>query len=160
MLLIASALGATSTPALADPGAGSGTGSAEDAGDPYVTQIVPTCRVFVVPSVGEICGYQFLDDWKTVADADAELVLRRAEVKALAEQRDAERARAEALDDALDSREVLIGTLSKSLAEERTRYLDLDDKYQHARSTSWTTWLGWGVAAVAASALAGAILLN
>lgn len=153
VLLTVFALGATSIPALADPA----TDEAADA--PYQTQVVPTCRVFQVVGIGDVCGYQFLDDWRAVAAADAELVLRRSEVKTLAEARDAERARADALDDALDGREALIKTLNTSLADERTRYLDLDSKYQRARSSHWTTWVGWGVAAVVGSALAGALLL-
>lgn len=155
LLSIAFVLGATSTPTLAEPDAG-----AEDAGEPYQVQIVPRCKVYQVPGVGEICGYLFLDDWRAVATADAELVLRRAEVDALTKERDAERERGDKLDSALESREILIGKLSTSLEDERKRFLELDEKYQRARGTRWTTWVAWGLAACAASALAGIILAD
>lgn len=150
LLSIAFVAGLTSTPALADDAPDAG---ADDA--PYVTVIVPRCKVYDVPVIGEVCGYIYLDDWKAVAAADAELVLRRAEVKALAAARDAERDRADANADAITLREDLVESLTSELDDERRRYLELDRRYQEARGTPWHAWVGWGIAAVAVGALAG-----
>lgn len=156
LLSIAFALGATSTPALADQDAGVDAGP--EAAAPYVTQVIPACKVFDVPMLGPVCGYQFLDDWKAVARADAELVRRRAEVLALEAQRDAERDRAVALEEALQVRADQVGHLVVELDAERARLLELDRKYQDARGTPWHAWVGWGVATVAAGVIAGVLL--
>lgn len=152
LLWIAFVAGLTSTPALADE-----PEPAEEIA-PYVTRVIPGCKLFDVPMIGQVCGYQFLDDWKTVAAADAELVLRRGEVLALAQARDAERDRADVLAEALRLREDMLGHLVAELDTERGRLIDLDRKYQKERGAPWHAWVGWGVATVAVSALAGVLL--
>lgn len=46
---------------------------------PYQVQIVPACTRYVLLAGGEVCGYRDIEDWRTVARADAELVACRAQ---------------------------------------------------------------------------------
>lgn len=142
-----------STSALAD--------DTDDGAAPYQTQVIPTCRVFIVPSVGEICGYQYLDDWRAVARADAELVLLRSKVVLLEGALAAERERGDLLAQALDVREGTVATLVASLAAERTNLIDLDRKYQDARTApNWMGRIGWSAAIVVGGVLAGVLVFS
>lgn len=129
------------------------------ADDVYEPQVVPACTKYTVPGVGTICGYANIEDWKAVLEADAELVLRR-------EQAKKEAARADALDLQVKSLQDQVRTYAKTqvMLVGRTEKLTvdlvaLDKKYQNERArSSWGSPVGWTLAAVSTSLLAGMLI--
>jgi hypothetical protein len=144
-----------------------GTTSRSWAGDDYVyvpplaysPKIVPQCGKFAVPSVGTVCGYLNVEDWKAVLAADAELVEARERLKKDADLEVALNLQVTALQEQVD----LLTSAKKAVVERNAKlekdYIDLDEKYQNERvKPRWGTPLAWGTAAAAVAVLAGVLL--
>lgn len=124
LLWIAFVLGATSRPTLADPAA---------PGEPYRTQIIPTCERYVLLAGGEVCGYRDLEQWKALARADAELVLCRATEPQVLAAVDALSAEAAALKSALDHESRALGIALADRTRLREELLAKDKELQDER---------------------------
>lgn len=133
-----------------------GTTSARGDDAPYQPVHLPSCEVFRVPGVGEVCGYRDVAAWRAVLRADADLTESRAIAAAAAARADAEAERAAALDAALKIREGTVAGLQRSLAAERAALKERDRQYQHEiHRPRWGTWLAWGVAVAATGVAIG-----
>ena len=145
-LSIAFALGVTSIPAFADDTA------------PYQPQVVPPCKVYKT-TVGDVCGYLNIEDWKLVLKADAELVHLKIQLR-----NDGERAALLVLQLAELRKQVETYANSQSILVQRNsdltkQLLDLDLKYQQERvRPSWGSPLAWTIAGVSTSILAGVLI--
>lgn len=111
-------------------------------------QIIPPCTRYVLLAGGEVCGYRDLEDWRTVARADAELVACRAAEEPEAKRADLLASQAADLRLALEA-ERRAGEIQEA---DRTRLRDeliaLDRKYQAERVKPRVGGrLGWVVAA-------------
>lgn len=143
LLSIAFALGMTSA------------ASGDDA-EPYQPVHLPSCEVFRVPGVGDVCGYRDVASWRAVLRVDADLTEARAVAAAAAARADAETERAAALAAALKIREGSVANLQRSLAAERAALKERDRQYQHEiHRPRWGTWLAWGVAVAATGVAIG-----
>ena len=113
----------------------------------------------MVPSVGEVCGYASLDDYKKVLEADSELFYNREELRL-------ERLRTVDLTKQVGFLQGQVDVLTRTQAVllEADRKLTndlivLDKKYQDERvKPRWGTPVAWGVAGVSLAVLAGVLL--
>jgi hypothetical protein len=127
----------------------------------YKPRIVPSCKVYVVPGVGEVCGFVKLEDWKIVLDADSELFAKREELRL-------ERLRTTDLTiqvEALDGQVKVYAGVQKFVVERNDKLfadlLSLDEKYQNERvKPRWGSPLAWGTAAVSLAVLGGFLLAS
>lgn len=144
-LSIAFVLGAMSSPAGAD--------------DAYTPVNVPACKMYKTTAGKEVCGYENLEDWKRVLEADAELTHVRNQLK-----------NEKALVDAVSKqRDLLISQVAKYMdsqlaltthADKLTQdMIALDKKYQDERvKPRWGSPVAWTIAAVSTSILAGFVI--
>ena len=127
------------------------------ADEPYEPKVIPKCSIYKVGGV-DICGYSF-EEWKTVLEADAELVHVRVELKN-EERRSASLAlQVEALQDQVD-----VYAKSQALLVERegklTRDLiSCDKRYQDERvKPRLGSPVAWSLTTIAVAVLGGFIL--
>lgn len=126
---------------------------------PYRPRIVPQCTKYKLKDGTEICGYENVEDWKKVLEADAELVLLREtaakkgdDANNLAQQVLTLRGQVDAC---TDNVKILVTRNEKVT----NQLIDLDKKYQDERvKPQWGSWVSWGLAAVSTSILAGVLI--
>jgi hypothetical protein len=125
----------------------------------YKPRIVPSCKVYAVPGVGDVCGFAKLEDWKLVLDADSELYAKREGLR-LERLRTADLTiQVESLEGQIKEYEgaqkVLIAGHDKLVAD----LLSLDEKYQNERvKPRWGNPIAWSVAALSVAVLGGFLL--
>jgi hypothetical protein len=115
--------------------------------------------VFIVPGVGQMCGYTDLEDWKLVLKADAELVSKRA-LLAKEKERTANLALqvgtlAGQVGKCAGNQEVLTERNSKLTQD----LIKKDKLYQNERvKPRWGSPVAWTIAGLSTSVLAGIML--
>lgn len=128
---------------------------------PYQPKHVPVCTKYMVPGVGQICGYSDIEDWKTILKVDAELTELRAEVDAVTHEAASQALRAQALADALALRQADLDASRRTVDLERANLKERDRLYQNEKARPrWGTKLSWGLAGVStvAAVVFGAIV--
>jgi hypothetical protein len=126
---------------------------------PYKPAIVPECKSFIVPGVGEVCGFLDVEDWKKVLKADAELVHSRGRLK----KEEARAANLMAQVKSLRDQVAVYAETQHALVAQNDKLtkdlIDLDKKYQDERvRPRWGSPVAWTIAAVSTSILAGVLI--
>lgn len=142
MLSIAFVLGVTSIPARAD--------------DVYQPKNFPTCKVYKVVGIGEVCGFLDIEDWKKVLAADAELVHAREKLK----NEESKVLNLAELNKLLHVEVDAYAASQKLLVERNSKLtqdlIDLDKKYQGERvKPRFGSPVAWTIAGVSAAILVG-----
>lgn len=121
----------------------------------------PNCTKYLIAVGGLVCGYENIEDWKTVLRADAELTDLRERLKS-EQQRSA--LLTEQLDQAVKEAVARAGAESV-LKTQNTKLTNdliaLDEKYQKERvKPTWGSPVAWTIAGVSTAMLAGILLIK
>jgi hypothetical protein len=137
-----------------------GATSAAQADEPkYVPRLVPPCKIYVVPKVGEVCGYADIEDWKTVLRIDAELVHSRTFLEQAKRHAENLASQIQTLQGQVHAYGESIKILTERNAKLTADLIALDRKYQDERVTPrWGSPVAWAIAAVSTAVLGGFLL--
>lgn len=119
---------------------------------------LPQCVKYTV-AAGVVCGYEDLEDWKSVLRADAELTLLREKLKsekAASEQVAIQLQAAIAEAGAREHGETILKEQNDKLTKD---LIKLDEKYQTERvKPAWGSPIAWTIAGVSTAILAGFVV--
>ena len=131
------------------------------ADDKYVPKLIPPCTLIPIPGIGQVCGYEDIEEYKKLLLLDAELVAARAQLKESAKNIDALKDQHMLFFEQIT---LLEDTRNKCIERDHaltTKLIQLDLRYQKARARpNWGSPLAWGIAIATTAGLVGVIALS